>query len=86
MVPIYLDHIPSGSSTRPFVHYAQLSLLNREFKKYDFGNADENIEHYGVPVPPNHDLTNVKVNFISWENFSKMYDLVILMILIILFI
>lgn len=61
MVPIYLDHIPSGSSTRPFVHYAQLSLLNREFKKYDFGNADKNIEHYGVPVPPNHDLTNVKV-------------------------
>ena len=61
MVPIYLDHIPSGTSTRPLVHYAQLSLLNREFKKYDFGNADENIEHYGVPVPPNHDMTNVQV-------------------------
>ena len=84
MVPIYLDHIPSGSSTRPFVHYAQLSLLNREFKKYDFGNADKNIEHYGVPVPPNHDLTNVKV-FYSLGKFFK-NDLVILIILIILLI
>ena len=85
MVPIYLDHIPSGSSTRPFVHYAQLSLLNREFKKYDFGNADENVEHYGVPVPPNHDLTNVKVYFYILGKIFK-NDLVILMILIILLI
>ena len=23
MIPTYLDHIPEGTSTRPFVHYAQ---------------------------------------------------------------
>ena len=61
MIPIYLDQLPSGTSTRPFVHYAQLTLLHREFKKYDFGSPEENIEHYGVPVPPNHNLKNVQV-------------------------
>ena len=45
MIPIYMDQLPSGTSTRPFVHYAQLTLLHREFKKYDFGSPEENIEH-----------------------------------------
>ena len=25
-IPTYLDHIPEGTSTRPFVHYAQLYM------------------------------------------------------------
>ena len=66
MIPIYLDHLPSGSSTRPFAHFAQLNFLHREFKKYDFGSAYENIQHYGVPVPPNYDLTNVKVKYLEF--------------------
>ena len=34
MIPIYLDHVPAGSSTRPFVHYAQLSQLERQFRDH----------------------------------------------------
>ena len=61
MIPFYLDHVPSGSSTRPFVHYAQLYQLDREFRKYDFGNWFENMEHYGDYFPPKYDLSNVQV-------------------------
>ena len=60
MLPTYLEHVPDGSSTRPFVQYAQLHLLDYVFRKYDFGEED-NIEHYGSPIPPSYDLNNVKV-------------------------
>ncbi len=60
-MPTYLEHVPDGSSTRPFVQYAQLHLLDNEFRKYDFGSEEENVAHYGVPIPPSYDLSNVKV-------------------------
>ena len=55
-MPTYLDHIPDGSSTRPFVQYAQLHLLQDVFRKYDFGSDEENIAHYGSAIPPSYDL------------------------------
>ena len=60
MSPVYLDHVPAGTSTRPVVHYAQLHEYDLEFKKFDFGNPDENIEHYGQAEPPSYDLQNVQ--------------------------
>ena len=60
MTPVYLDHIPSGTSTRPIVHYAQLHEYDTEFKKFDFGNQEENIEHYGTADPPSYNLLNVQ--------------------------
>ena len=67
MIPIYLDQVPAGSSTRPFVHYAQLNQLERQFRMFDFGSEELNIENYGQPVPPNHNLKNVQV---YWNYFS----------------
>ena len=61
MIPVYLDNIPAGSSTRPFVHYAQLHLRDREFRKYDYGSQEGNMAHYGQPEPPLYDLSKVKV-------------------------
>ena len=61
MSPVYLDHVPSGTSTRPIVHYAQLHDYDMEFKKFDFGNQDENIEHYGSATPPLYNFENVQV-------------------------
>ena len=68
MIPIYLDQVPAGSSTRPFVHYAQLNQLERQFRMFDFGSEELNIENYGQPVPPNHDLKNVQVLFFLGHN------------------
>lgn len=61
MLPTYLDHIPDGSSTRPFVQYAQLHQLENEFRKYDFGSEKANQDHYGQSTPPSYDLNNIKV-------------------------
>ena len=58
MMPIYLDNLPAGSSTRPFVQYAQLHLLENEFRKFDFGKQ-ENMVRYGTEVPPSYDLSKI---------------------------
>ena len=57
MIPTYMDHIPEGTSTRPFVHYAQL-YLSGNFESYDYGE-EGNYEHYGQPAPLNYDLGKV---------------------------
>jgi len=57
MIPTYLDHIPEGTSTRPFAHYAQL-YLSANFEAYDFGET-LNMEHYGQYSPPQYDLSQV---------------------------
>jgi len=56
MVPSYLDHIPEGTSTRPFVHFAQLHKSGR-FESYDYGPA--NFDHYGQKLPITYDLSKV---------------------------
>ena len=59
MIPVYLDHFPTGISTRPLVHYAQLYKNEDAFKHFDFGGPEENMEHYGSVVPPLYDLSKV---------------------------
>lgn len=67
MIPIYLDQLPAGTSTRPLVQYAQLHFLDYEFRKYDFGNDRVNIQHYGTPEPPLYNLANVKTPLAVWS-------------------
>ncbi len=38
MGPVYMDHYPAGSSTRAFVHFAQIYNNTGDFVKYDFGD------------------------------------------------
>ena len=39
-IPSYLDHIPEGTSTRPFVHFAQLHKSGKIFLNDDNNNDD----------------------------------------------
>jgi len=57
MIPTYLDHIPEGTSTRPFVHYAQL-YVSGNFEAYDYGELG-NWQHYGQATPLDYDLKKV---------------------------
>ena len=41
MGPVYMDHYPAGSSTRAFVHFAQIYNNKGNFVKYDFGDPAE---------------------------------------------
>ena len=67
MIPVYLDHVPAGTATRPIVHYAQLHTYDSEFKKFDFGSAEKNMEHYRSPDPPYYNLDNVKTPVALWS-------------------
>ena len=57
MIPTYLDHLPEGTSTRPFVHYAQL-YVSGNFESYDYGELG-NWQHYGQATPLDYDLKKV---------------------------
>ena len=39
-IPSYLDHIPEGTSTRPFVHFAQLHKSGKIFLTDDNNDDD----------------------------------------------
>ncbi len=47
MIPTYLDHVPESSSTRTFVHYAQLHL-SKNFEAYDFGETGRTTTHLQI--------------------------------------
>lgn len=54
---------PAGFSSKSILHFAQLIKLSRQstiFKKYDYGNAPDNIAKYGQATPPVYDLSLIK--------------------------
>ncbi|WZN63320.1 lipase [Chloropicon roscoffensis] len=53
-IPVYLSHLPEGTSVRNLLHWAQ-SVRTNKFQKYDFGPA-ENQQRYGQEDPPEYDL------------------------------
>ena len=57
MISFYLDHLPAGTSTETFVHYAQLYVKgNDAFDRYDWG-PEENVIRYGQAEPPAMDFS-----------------------------
>ena len=56
---LFLDHLPAGSSAKPFVHYAQLFLSDNEFRQYDYGPRENKIRYNGSETPPPYELANV---------------------------
>ena len=50
-IPTYLDHIPEGTSTRPFVHYAQL-YMSGEYDYRIFGQQIDIDVHLPIMIIP----------------------------------
>ncbi|XP_063447132.1 gastric triacylglycerol lipase-like [Mytilus trossulus] len=59
-VPVYMSHIPSGTSVRNMVHFGQ-GVISGEFQLYDFGTAVENMARYNQTTPPYVNITQVDV-------------------------
>lgn len=55
-VPVFIDNVFMGSSTRNLVHLLQQS---RGLTYYDFGTAQLNTEHYGMPEPPAYNFSQI---------------------------
>ncbi|XP_046394228.1 lipase 3-like [Ischnura elegans] len=53
-LPVILGHLPAGTSTKTFIHYAQ-GVLTGDFRLFDYGLAG-NLKRYGSAKPPKYDL------------------------------
>uniref|UniRef100_A0A8D8LKW5 Lipase 1 n=2 Tax=Cacopsylla melanoneura TaxID=428564 RepID=A0A8D8LKW5_9HEMI len=58
LLPVMVGYFPSGTSNKNAKHLFQ--LRNGQFRQYDFGQRG-NLEHYGNVVPPEYDLSKVRV-------------------------
>ncbi|XP_077493762.1 gastric triacylglycerol lipase-like [Amblyomma americanum] len=56
-IPVYLAHMPAGTSTRNIIHYTQMYRA-RNFLMYNYG-FEENMMRYGQPEPYEYPLENV---------------------------
>uniref|UniRef100_A0A914WZT1 Lipase n=1 Tax=Plectus sambesii TaxID=2011161 RepID=A0A914WZT1_9BILA len=58
-LPVYLGHCPAGTSTQNVVHWVQMVKSNRQ-QMYDYGSSAANQQHYGNPVPPLYDVSQIR--------------------------
>ncbi|XP_038986066.1 triacylglycerol lipase 2-like isoform X2 [Phoenix dactylifera] len=57
-VPIFLEHEPQSTATKNLIHLAQM-IRRGTITKYDYGNYDENMKHYGQVVPPAYNMSSI---------------------------
>ncbi|XP_012054536.1 PREDICTED: lipase 3-like [Atta cephalotes] len=64
LLPVILGQFPDNASTKQIIHYGQLinsgTLSPNKFKQFDYGILG-NTNVYGLPNPPNYDLSKIKV-------------------------
>jgi len=75
-IPVYVAHTPAGTSTKNMMQYFQ--FVNSEFfRMFDYGEKI-NIEKYNSTVPPEYDLTKVRLPTVmvsgSYDTLSSPQD------------
>jgi len=58
--PVLVDHVPSGSSMKNMAHWEQ-RINSERVQKFDYGSVAANLKHYGVPKPPQYNLSGLSV-------------------------
>ncbi|RLM74328.1 triacylglycerol lipase 2-like [Panicum miliaceum] len=61
-VQVFLAHEPQASATKNMVHLAQM-IRRGTIAKYDYGNAADNMKHYGQAAPPAYDVSAIPDDF-----------------------
>nr|GMC99502.1 triacylglycerol lipase 2-like [Ipomoea batatas] len=75
-VELFLKYEPQSTSTKNLVHLAQ-TVRDGVLAKYDYGNNDFNLAHYGEARPPRYNLTNIPRDipmFISYGGEDALSD------------
>ncbi|KAF8399932.1 hypothetical protein HHK36_015803 [Tetracentron sinense] len=75
-VDLFLKNEPQSTATKNMVHLAQ-TVRDGIVARYDYGNADFNVEHYGQNKPPIYNLSNIPHNlplFISYGGQDALSD------------
>ncbi|KAL2331049.1 hypothetical protein Fmac_018630 [Flemingia macrophylla] len=58
----FLDHEPQPTATKNLIHLAQM-IRTGNIAKYDYDDQEQNMQHYGQPVPPPYDMTEIPNEF-----------------------
>ncbi|OVA17526.1 Alpha/beta hydrolase fold-1 [Macleaya cordata] len=75
-VELFLKNEPQSTATKNMVHLAQ-TVRDGILQKFDFGNINLNMEHYGQARPPVYNLSNIPSNlplFISYGGQDALSD------------
>ncbi|XP_019161592.1 PREDICTED: triacylglycerol lipase 2 isoform X2 [Ipomoea nil] len=75
-VELFLKYEPQSTSTKNLVHLAQ-TVRDGILAKYDYGNNDFNLAHYGEARPPRYNLSNIPGDipmFISYGGEDALSD------------
>ncbi|MCL7024169.1 hypothetical protein MKW94_000823 [Papaver nudicaule] len=75
-VELFLKNEPQSTATRNMVHLAQ-TVRDGILSKFDFGNINLNMQHYGQAKPPVYNLSNIPSNlplFISYGGQDALSD------------
>ncbi|PNT04968.3 hypothetical protein POPTR_014G159900v4 [Populus trichocarpa] len=54
----FLDHEPQSTATKNMIHLAQM-IRTGTIAMYDYGNENDNMDHYGQPTPPVYNMTSI---------------------------
>ncbi|GMI76831.1 Myzus persicae-induced lipase 1 [Hibiscus trionum] len=71
-----LQNEPQSTATKNLVHLAQI-VRDGVIKKYDYGNPDDNMKHYGEAKPPVYNISNIDRElrlFISYGGLDALSD------------
>ncbi|GAV62429.1 Abhydrolase_1 domain-containing protein/Abhydro_lipase domain-containing protein [Cephalotus follicularis] len=61
-VKLTLEHEPQSTSTKNMIHYFQM-ITKGTLAMYDYGNVNDNMNHYKLPTPPVYDMTRIPKGF-----------------------
>jgi pimeloyl-ACP methyl ester carboxylesterase len=59
-MPVYVSHVPDGTSVKNMIHFAQ-GVQSNIFEAYNYSSAEENQKHYNQSLPPVYSIRSMKV-------------------------
>ena len=59
-MPVYVSHVPDGTSVKNMIHFAQ-GVQSNIFEAYAYSTADEDMKHYNQTTPPLYTVNAIKV-------------------------
>ncbi|VDN60868.1 unnamed protein product [Dracunculus medinensis] len=73
-IPVYMTHLPAGTSIANLHHWAQM-VNSHKVQMYDLGSRRKNQRRYGSDFPPVHNLSFVNVPvYLYWSDTDWLAD------------
>uniref|UniRef100_A0A915PMJ9 Lipase n=1 Tax=Setaria digitata TaxID=48799 RepID=A0A915PMJ9_9BILA len=73
-IPIYMSHLPAGTSMANVLHWAQM-VNSQKTQMYDYGSKSKNMKHYNMSVPPIYNLSLINAPvYLYWSEKDWLAD------------